>query len=219
MQATKFNYSHNDGGQPETIIPSADFTNAFLPMHNSPRETPLATVGCPSTCRETPFYYAKIHPIPFRYTHFSLGETPFYYGERPLVLKTAFVALCFLLDGGIPRCGGVKNASPAANWAQKRVTRRVPSLSAAFARAFRTAKSKVQSSAGAFPCGNGTVSFSVFLFLPSLFFRLHPWLNIQPPVPMRLDLCERQPNANRSSQGISINWGDTLLFWGDTLGK
>ncbi|MBQ6141384.1 MAG: hypothetical protein IJI54_08865, partial [Kiritimatiellae bacterium] len=107
--------------------------------------------------------------------------------------KTEFEALCFLLDGGILRCGGVKNAAPAANWAQKRVTCRVPSVSTAFTRAFRTAKSKVQSSAGVFPCGNGTVSFSVFLFLPSLFSRLHPWLNIQPPVPMRLDLCELQP--------------------------
>ena len=99
-----------------------------------------------------------------RETPFPYRETPFSHGETPLVLKTAFSALCFLLDGGIPRCGGVKNVATAANWAQKRVTCRVPSVSTAFARAFRTAKSKVQSSAGAFPCGNGTVSFSVFLF-------------------------------------------------------
>lgn len=121
--------------------------------------------------RETPF--------PYRETPFSHGETPFYYGETPLMLKKAFVALCFLLDGGIPRCGGVKSVSPTANWAQKRVICRVPSSSAAFARAFHAAKSKAQASAGAFPCGNDTVSFSVFPFLPSLFSRPRQRLNIQ----------------------------------------
>jgi hypothetical protein len=80
------------------------------------------------------------------------------------VPKTEFEALCFLLDGGIPRCGGGKNALTAANWAQKRVTCRVPSVSTAFARAFHAAKGKAQASTGAFPCGNGAVSFSVFPF-------------------------------------------------------
>ena len=80
------------------------------------------------------------------------------------MLKKAFVALCFLIDGGIPRCGSGKNASTAANWAQKRVICRIPSSSAAFARAFHAAKGKAQASAGAFPCGNGAVSFSVFPF-------------------------------------------------------
>ena len=108
------------------------------------------------------------------------GERPCIFGETPSVLKKAFVVLCLRLVGGIPRCGGGKNVATAANWAQKRVTCRVQSLSAAFARAIRAAKSKAQSSAGAFPCGNGTVSFSVFIFLPSLFSRPRQWLNIQP---------------------------------------
>ena len=112
----------------------------------------IASPNSPSTSTHT------------RETPFSHGETPFYYGETPLMLKKAFVALCFLLDGGIPRYGGVKSVSPTANWAQKRVICRVPSVSTAFARAFHAAKSKAQASAGAFPCGNGAVSFSVFPF-------------------------------------------------------
>ena len=50
-----------------------------------------------------------------RETPFPYRETPFSHGETPLVLKKAFVALYFLIDGGIPRCGSGKNVATAAN--------------------------------------------------------------------------------------------------------
>ena len=137
----------------------------------------IASPNSPSTSthtRETPF--------PYRETPFSHGETPFYYGETPLMLKKAFVALCFLLDGGIPRYGGVKNAAPAANWAQKRVTCRVPSVSTAIYQGVSHGKKQspvIRRSISLRQWCRLLLCISLF-FLPSLFSRPRQRLNIQP---------------------------------------